>query len=93
MFENWQNSIPICSKDCALILFLINICFPSLGTLIMASLVKPCSIDQLIVAILQFITIPVCFVGWIWSIWWGYLCYRKGDDIPDHAREENPSKI
>lgn len=80
MLENWQNSIPECSKNCAIILFLINICFPPLGTFIMASLIKPCNSDQVLVAVLQLITIPVFFLGWIWAIWWGYLCYCKSSD-------------
>ena len=83
MFENWQASIPICSKTCALIMFFLNICFPPLGTFIMAFISKPCSTDQFLVAVLQILTFPLCFVGWVWAIWWGYLCYNKASDDPN----------
>jgi hypothetical protein len=89
MFETWQQSIPECTKECALILFLLNICFPPFGTLIMACISKPFSTDQLLVGILQILTLPLCCVGWVWSIWWGYLCYMKGGDNIEGVRRDN----
>ena len=85
MFEEWQKSIPECSKACALLLFFLNICFPPLGTFLMACISKPCNTDQFLVGFLQLICIPLCFIGWIWSIWWGYLCYTKASDDPNSS--------
>lgn len=76
MFENWQASIPSVSKVTALVLLILNIIFPSIGTFLMACLGSKFEINQIIVAVLQLITVFI-IVGWIWSIWWGAICYKK----------------
>jgi hypothetical protein len=80
MLQQWQNSIPEVTKTLGLILFILNCIFPSVGTFIMACITQPIRGDQIVVGVLQFLTVPLCFIGWIWSIWWGYLCYAKAKD-------------
>ena len=75
--EKWQESIPQLTKNMALILWIIDIFWPGLGTLISACMGQNGLItDQLIVGLLQGFT-ACCFVGWIWAIWWGYLRHQK----------------
>jgi hypothetical protein len=75
--EQWQGSIPSMDKGMAILLLVLNIFFPGLGTLICAFMGGGDVItDQIIVAILQWLT-AICIVGWIWAIWWGILMYQK----------------
>ena len=60
----------------ALICFIINICIPGVGTIINAITREPMSQKNLIAGIIQMFT-ACCLVGWIWSIYWGYLIYNK----------------
>ena len=75
--EGWQSSIPSMNKTTALILFIVNIFFPGLGTMISACVGGgSLNTDQLLVGILQWLT-AFLIIGWIWSIWWGWLMYSK----------------
>eukprot|EP00347_Sterkiella_histriomuscorum_P014037 403362400 len=67
-------------KPLHLILFIINIFFPGLGTCISACVNKggSFSLETLVVGLLQMFLCWL-FIGWIWSIWWGYLIYKKSD--------------
>ena len=77
MLESWQEKIPSLSRNFAILIFIINIFIPGIGTLMMALSKSPICGDCIVVAILQIITIPLCFIGLIWSIWWGWICYSK----------------
>ena len=76
--EKWQQSIPkISGEKMSILLWWCNVMCPGLGTIASSCLGEPNVImDQVIVGILQNIT-ACCVVGWIWSIWWGALIYKK----------------
>ena len=78
MSKKSQSSIPETSKNNAIVLLIINILFPGIGTCIMACLNK-FSCTCLIIGMLQIIT-TFLLIGWIWSIWWGVLCLQKSRD-------------
>jgi len=72
MFEAWKQDIPVLSKGVAIFLLIINIFLPALGTLFMACLGPEFKPSQIIVALLQFLLTGL-LIGWIWSVWWGFL--------------------
>ncbi len=76
MLENWTSEIPKLPKNFALVLFIVNIFFPGVGTLISACVGEKFLKSQLIVGLLQLI-LAAFIVGWVWSIIWGYLIYKK----------------
>ena len=76
--EAWQQEIPaIKGEVICIILWLLNLFNPGAGTFLSSCLgEKDCISGMVIVAILQAMT-KVCVVGYIWSIWWGALIYKK----------------
>ena len=64
-----------------LVLFIVNIFLPGVGTMI-NSFVDPRGVKwgNLIAGILQLL-FAVIIVGWIWSIYWGYLIWCKQIDL------------
>ena len=75
LLERWQAEIPIVNGCTAIILLIINIFLPGVGTIVMCFLggFKP---NTLLVGLLQFFT-AFLIIGWIWSIWWGVICLSK----------------
>mmetsp|Transcript_8854 Transcript_8854/g.26741 ORF Transcript_8854/g.26741 Transcript_8854/m.26741 type:complete len:95 (-) Transcript_8854:260-544(-) len=55
--------------------FILNVIFPGLGTAVAGLLADRPS--ALVVGLLQFLTVPLLLIGWVWSIYWGYLIYQK----------------
>ena len=79
VFQDWQNSIPAMKQVIAIILLIVNIFFPGIGTMISACVGGGKLItDQLLVGLLQWLT-AFCIVGWIWSIYWGILMVQKAN--------------
>lgn len=76
ILSEWQSDIPSLPKGLAIVLLILNIIFPALGTAFSACLGDKFRPTQLIVALLQFVTVFI-IVGWIWSIWWGILIFNK----------------
>ena len=76
--EKWQSEIPSVKGECiTIILWWMNLVAPGWGTCLCACLGKEDWItSQIIVGILQMLTAG-CIVGWVWSIWWGALIYKK----------------
>ena len=76
--EGWQKEIPAIKGECiCIILWYLNIFSPGCGTFLSSCLGETdCITSMVIVAWLQNITAS-CFVGWVWSIWWGALIYKK----------------
>ncbi len=76
--DKWQQSIPTVRGECmAIVLWWMNLWCPGFGTIGVSCLGEPDWImDQIIVGILQNITWG-CFIGWLWSLWWGALIYKK----------------
>jgi hypothetical protein len=76
MFEGWIADIPSLPFGLALLLLIINVIVPSLGTFLLAFIGDKFRISQLIVGILQILFVIIIF-GWVWSIWWGILILKK----------------
>ena len=74
----WETSvaeIPFTSTLAAIVLLLLNIFFPGVGTIIM-SFMGGFKVNTLLCGILQLV-LAFIIVGWIWSIYWGILCLQK----------------
>ena len=71
-----EKSIVKCEKPWGMIVLLCNICCPGWGTIIAGFLNKDAMVNNLIVGLIQYFT---CFIiiGWIWSIYTGYLIFNK----------------
>ena len=78
MFESWQAEIPAVKGELiCIILWFLNLVAPGWGSCFVSCLGdKDCIVSQVIVGILQMLTAG-CIVGWVWSIWWGALIYKK----------------
>ena len=75
--EKWQASIVKVDKTMAMVLLVINIFFPGIGTMINACMGSGGMVtDQIIVGLLQFFTAWL-LIGWIWAIWWGIIMVQK----------------
>lgn len=73
--EDVQKEIPVTEHSTGVFILLLNICLPGTGTLIM-SFIDKFKCGTFVVAVLQILTFWI-ILGWIWSIWWGVLCYQK----------------
>ena len=74
-FDERKNEIPRTSTIVAILLLIINIVFPGIGTIIM-SFMNKCKWMTALVGLLQLLTAFI-LVGWIWSIYWGILCLQR----------------
>ena len=72
------------SKLCGLFLFILNILFPGLGTVI-GAIADNCIGLQIIVGIVQFFLFPILFIGLVWSIMWGYKIWEKSGFQPQEG--------
>ncbi len=75
-WEKYKNMIPTTSKVISIVILILNIIWPGLGTCIMACLARQFCFETLVIALLQFL-LAICVIGWIWSIIWGVLCLLK----------------
>ena len=67
------TNVPFCEKWVAIVMCILNVLLPGVGTMIAAcagsGVVKKA---QIVIGLLQFFTAYI-LIGWIWSIYWGYL--------------------
>ncbi len=76
IFAIWKADIPSLSQVVAIILFILNIIFPGIGTILSSFLGGGFRPWQLLVGFLQLI-LTILLIGWIWSIYWGFLMFEK----------------
>ena len=74
-----DNSVVKVDQTMGLILFIVNILFPGIGTCVSACVGKEFNSMALIFGILQ-IVLCIIFIGWCWSIYHGYLIYKKANE-------------
>ena len=89
----WQllTSVPRVNQNLAVVVFLLNIILPGFGTMLATCFAKNDGIvskAQICCGLLQFLT-SFFLVGWIWSIYWGYLILKESQN-PD---EEHTQKV
>ena len=74
------SDVPYVSKPVATIAAILNLLIPGLGTTLAACFANEnVSKTQLVISLIQFLT-SWLLVGWIWSIYWGYLLVIKAFD-------------
>ena len=76
MGELHNKSIVKLEGQMGLVVFLVNILWPGMGTILAGFLNKDAMMNNLIVGLIQMFT---CFivVGYIWSVYTGYLIWQK----------------
>ncbi len=75
-FEELKGKLPTLNKVMAIVILVLNIFFPGVGTLICACIGPKFETDNIIVGLLQLL-LAGCIIGWIWSIWWGIIVLQK----------------
>ncbi|MES1912233.1 MAG: hypothetical protein MHM6MM_004544 [Cercozoa sp. M6MM] len=66
--------VPKVSETMGVICFILDIFLPGIGTLLAGA--TEGKTDTMIIGVLQFF-LAVFLVGWLWSIYWGYLIWKK----------------
>ena len=84
LFWELITCVPLVSQNIAYTAGIMNIIIPGFGTILAACWTKtdgPVSKAQICIGILQFLT-SFFVIGWIWSMYWGYLIYiqQKNED-------------
>jgi TM2 domain-containing membrane protein YozV len=83
MFEKWIQSIPVVSPSNGIVILILNILFPGLGTMILACMSSNINGEQLLIGMLQFLTFIFLFVGILWAIWWSIMVLQKTGQPPE----------
>lgn len=79
MLESWKQDIPSLSRGLAIVILLLNIFIPPLGTFLLSCFGGSFKPTQLIIALLQLLLLGI-LIGWVWSVWWGILTMEKCHD-------------
>lgn len=66
--------VPTLEKDWGTGMLVVNILLPGVGTLVAG--IKSERNTTMVIGVLQFL-LAFVIVGWIWSIYWGWLIYKK----------------
>ena len=61
-----------------IIFLVLNVIFPGLGTILSACCGSDLKVWPVMVGLVQMFT-SFLIIGWLWSIWWGWLIFRKSD--------------
>ena len=77
-----EKSIVKVDRNMGIIILLLNIFFSGIGTIAAGVLVGGTFqvINNIIVGFLQLILFPYCLLGWIWSLYTGWLIYKKSKE-------------
>ena len=81
--EMHEKSIVKVDRNMGIIILLLNFFFSGIGTIVAGVLVGGTFqvINNIIVGFLQLILFPYCLLGWIWSLYTGWLIYKKSKEI------------
>ena len=75
----WHEKVPVTKCPLGTVFFVINIFFPGFGTMLASCINttpgKLCPLT-LMLGMAQMMT-SWMLVGWIWSIYWGWLIHKK----------------
>ncbi len=79
VITDWKRGVPRCKSPFNLLFFLTNCIWPSFGTMLAACLNEDNEFrqKQMWIGVAQWLLVFV-LIGWFWSIWWGFLIYKKG---------------
>lgn len=81
-----QNRFP-CAQTEALIVLIVNIMAPGIGTML-AACFGSCKISTLLVGIVQLLTAPL-LIGWIWAIVWSIKLRKLAKQQHSHITRED----
>ena len=74
--EDLQKTIKKSGSPLNIVLLILNIIWPGIGTMINSCLGGFDS-KAFLIGLAQWL-LCCCFIGWIWSIYWGVLIFQKG---------------
>ncbi len=69
-------------KPYNIVLFILNVILPGTGTMISSCFDTEYNFLPMILGLCQLFTAPILFIGWFWSIYWGFLIYKRPDRAP-----------
>lgn len=75
-FTSLKNHLPTLNKVMAIIILILNIFFPGIGTMCLACVGGSFQVEHLIVGLVQLL-LAALIIGWVWSILWGVLVVLK----------------
>ena len=80
--EMHEKSVVKVDRNMGMIVLLLNIFFSGIGTIVAGVLVGGTFqiINNIIVGFLQLILFPYLLLGWFWSLYTGYLIYKKSKE-------------
>ena len=73
-----KNTIRRVPKPWHIVLLILNVIFPGWGTMISACCDGKFDSCTFLVGLVQLLT-SFLLIGWLWSIYWGWLIFRKSD--------------
>jgi len=73
--KGWRLQVPSVPKSTGVLCLFLNFFIPGLGTLVAG--LQANSSSCVVIGIMQLLLLPCALIGWIWSIWWGVLIYKK----------------
>ncbi len=78
-YNQMKNHLPVLSKTIAIIILIINVIFPGVGTMLLSCIGGEFKKEHLFVGLIQMV-LAICVIGWIWSILWGVLLLLKSNN-------------
>ena len=82
--ENWKYTIQPTDTLTAITFFAMNIFIPGSGTIANQLMADTLQCQGILAGVLQML-LSVFIVGWVWSVYWGYLIYRLARDNSNKA--------
>lgn len=74
--ESLTSEVQAVASPWPIVLLLLNIFFPGLGTILNSCMGLKFNATTCIVGILQMLTAYI-LIGWVWAIWWGVIIMEK----------------
>ena len=76
--ELWEliTNVPKVTSPWNVLLALLNVFFPGVGTFLSSLWGEPCSKTQALIGLCQF-CMSFLLIGWIWSLVWSYFIIKK----------------
>lgn len=83
-WDSWIETIQPTKKSWAIVLLIINVFLPGVGTIINSMLGQGITYTGIMIGALQML-LSVGIIGWLWSIYWGVLMYERSGPAGTYA--------